>query len=111
MRQYRKLRNYLVKTVVICIQCVNQFTVVAKYVNLSAVEIEGRKIYTNSCFTTCIIQGTMSNRVKDFLYLDTKKRVLINGENGSNIYFYKFDFLKIHFLTSDLANYINLVDG
>ena len=88
-----------------------EFRLICCIVNQSAVEIEGRKIYTNSCFTTGIIQGSMDERVKDFLYLNTKKRVLVNGENGSNVYFYRFDFLKIHFLTSDLANYINLVNG
>ena len=88
-----------------------EFRLICCIVNQSAVEIEGRKICTNSCFTTGIIQGSMDDRVKDFLYLNTKKRVLINGENGSNVYFYRFDFLKIYFLTSDLANYINLLNG
>ena len=36
-----------------------------------------------------------------------KTRVLINGESGSNIYFCHFDFLKIHYISSDLDNYIN----
>ena len=53
----------------------------------------------------------MSNRVKDFLNLNTKWRVLVNGENGSTVYFYRLDFLKIHFLTSNLANYKNLLNN
>ena len=88
-----------------------EFRLIWSIVNQSAVEVEGRKIYSSSCFTTGIIQGTMSDRAKEFLYLNIQKCVLINGENGSNVYFYRFNFLKIHFLTSDLANYINLVDG
>ena len=54
--------------------------------------------------------GTMNDRVKEFLYLDTKKHVLINRENGRNVYFYRFDFMKIHFLTSNLANYIDILN-
>ena len=50
----------------------------------------------------------MNDRVKEFLYLDTKKHVLINRENGSNVYFYRFDFMKIYFLTSNLVNYIDI---
>ena len=47
-------------------------------------------------------------------------KVLFNGQNGrkegscqrsneSNAYFYRWDFFKIHFLTSRLRNYINIV--
>ena len=62
--------------------------------NQSAAEIESRRIYKNSCF----IEGTMNDMVKEFLYLDTsKKRVLINGVNGSHVSFYRFDFMKINF--------------
>ena len=86
-----------------------EFCLICCIVNQSPLEIEGRKIDTNSCFKTSIIQGAMSDRVKDFLYLNTKERVLVNGENGSSVYFYRFDFLKILFLTSHLANYINLL--
>ena len=60
---------------------------------------------------TGIVEGDMNSRVKEFLYQNTKKRVLINGENGSNVYFYRFYFLKIHFLTSDLRQYINLLQN
>ena len=88
-----------------------EFCFICCIVNQSAIEIEGRKTYTNSCFTTGIIQGAISDRVKDFLYLNRKKRVLVNGEDGSRVYFYRFDFLKIQFLTSDLANYINLLNN
>ena len=51
----------------------------------------------------------MNNRVKEFLFANTKKRVSINGENGSNVYFYRFDFLKIHFRTSRLRNHIDII--
>ena len=64
-----------------------EFRLICCIVNRSAVEIEGRKIYTNSCFIRGIIQGEMSNKVKDFLNLNTTQRVLVNGENGSNVYF------------------------
>ena len=65
----------------------------------------------NSCFTAGIIEGTMNDRVKEFLYLDAhKKLVLINGENGSNVYFYRSEFMKIHFSTSNLANYIDILN-
>ena len=85
-----------------------EFRLLCCIVNQSVVELRGRRLYTNSCFTTGIVEGDMNSRVKEFLYQNTKKRVLINGENGSNVYFYRFDFLKIHFLTSDLRQYINL---
>ena len=49
----------------------------------------------------------MNDRVKGFLYLSTKKRVLVNGESGSNVYFFKFDFLKIQYLLPNLDNYMN----
>ena len=29
----------------------------------------------------------MNDRVKEFLFLNTKKRVVIKGESGSNVYF------------------------
>ena len=80
-------------------------------VNQSNVETNGRKIYTQACFTTGIIEGSMNNRVKEFLFNNTKNRVLINGENGSNVYFYRFQFLKIHFLSSNISNYINILQN
>ena len=80
-------------------------------VNQSNIETNGRKIYTPACFTTGIIEGSMNNRVKEFLFNNTKKRVLINGENGSNVYFYRFQFLKIHFLSSNLSDYINILQN
>ena len=88
-----------------------EFRLVCCIVNQSAVELHGRRLYTNSCFTTRIVKGDMNTRVKEFLYQNTKKRVLINGENASNVYIYRFDFLKIHFLTSDLRQYINLLQN
>ena len=86
-----------------------KFRLVCCLVNQSAVELHGRRLYTNSCFTTGVIDGLMNNRVKELLFANTKKSVLINGENGSNIYFYRFDFLKIHFLASHLRNHIDII--
>ena len=85
-----------------------KFRLICCIVNQSAVELHGRQLYTNSCFATGVIDGPMNNRVKVFLFSNTKKRVLINGENGSNFYFYWLDFLKIHFLTSHLRNDIDV---
>ena len=86
-----------------------EFRLICYIVNQSAVELHGRRLYANSCFTTGVIDGPMNNRVKEFLFVNTKKRVLINGENGSNVYFYRFDFLKIHFRTSRLRNHIDII--
>ena len=88
-----------------------EFRLICCIVNQSNVETNGRKIYTQACFTTGIIEGSMNNRVKEFLFNNTKKRVLINGENGSNLYFYRFQFLKIHFLSSNLRDYINILQN
>ena len=88
---------------------VGEFRLTCCIVNQSATEIEGRLIYTNSCFTTAVTEGTKNEKVKEFLYLGTKKRILINGKNSSNVYFYHFDFMKIHFLTSNLENYIDIL--
>ena len=84
-----------------------EFRLVFSITNQSAVEIEGRRIFKNAFFTTGIIQGTMNDRVKKFVFLNTKKRVLVNGESGSNVYFFRFDFLKIHYLRSNLDNHMN----
>ena len=46
-----------------------------------------------SHYSTGVIDGPMNNRVKECLFPNTKKRVLINGQKGSNVYFYRFDFL------------------
>ena len=84
-----------------------EFRLICCIVNQSNVETNGRKIYTQDCFTTGIIEGSMNNRVKECLFNNTKKRVLINGENSSNVYlFYRFQFLKIHFLSFNLSGYI-----
>ena len=88
-----------------------EFRLICCIVNQSVVELHGRGLYTNSCFTTGIIEGSMNSRVKEYLFNNTKKRVLINGENDSNVYFYRFDFLKIQFLTSNLRQYINLLES
>ena len=88
-----------------------EFRSICCVVNQSATELHGKRLYTNSCFTTGIIEGVFNTRIKEYLFLNTKKRVLINGENGSNVYFYRFDFLQIHLLASDLRRYINLVQA
>ena len=88
-----------------------EFRLICCIVNQSVVGLHGRRLYTNSCFTTGIIEGSMNSRVKEYRFNNTKKRVLINGENGSNVYFYRFDFLKIQFLTSNLRQYINLLES
>ena len=67
-----------------------EFRLIGCIVNQSNKETNGRKIYTQDCFTTGIIEGSMNNRVKKCLFNNTKKRVLINGENSSNVYFYRF---------------------
>ena len=86
-----------------------EFGLVCCIVNQSAVASLGRRLFTNSCFTNGIIEGLMNDRIKKFLFLYNKKRVLVNGQNGSNTCFYRFNFLKIHFLTSRLRNYIDIV--
>ena len=85
-----------------------EFRLICSIINQSVAQVEGKRLYTNSCFTTGIIQGSMNDRVKDFLYINSKKRVLVNGENGSNVYFSRFDFLKIHCLSSNLDNVNNI---
>lgn len=77
--------------------------------NQLAVELNERKIYRTACFTTRVTEGSMNTRIKEFLFNNTKKRVLVDGENGSNVYFYRFQFLKVHFMTSNLSDYINLL--
>ena len=71
---------------------IGEFRLVCCIFNQSVVELHSRRLYTNSCFTTRVIESPINNRVKQFLFANTKKRVLINGENGSNVYFYRFDF-------------------
>ena len=67
---------------------VNLDYVVFTITNQSVVEIGCRRIFTNAVFTTEIIKGTMNDRVKEFLFLNTKKRVVINGESGCNVLFF-----------------------
>ena len=88
---------------------ISQFRLVCFIVNQPVLELHGRRLYTNSCFTTGIIEGPLNNRVKKCLFSNTKRRVFINGENGSNVYFYRFDFLNIHILTSHLRNHIDII--
>ena len=57
------------------------------------------------------MEGVFNKRIKEYLFLNTIKRVLINCENGCNVYFYRFDFFKIHLLASDLVRSINLVQS
>ena len=104
------LSNFIENVARVIPDASGEFRLVSCIVNQSAVELYRRIMYTNSCIMTGIIEDLMNNRVKEFLFLNTKKRVLINGENGSNIYFYRFDFLKIHFLTSNLRNYIGVLN-
>ena len=85
-----------------------EFCLISCIIYQSVAQVEGKRLYTNSGFTTRIIQGGMNDRVKDFLYINTKKRILVNGENGSNVYFSRFDFLKIYYLSSNLYNINNI---
>ena len=45
-----------------------EFRLVFNIVNQTTAEIEGSRLYTNTFFTAGVIQGTMNDRVKDFLY-------------------------------------------
>ena len=88
----------------------NEFKLVSNLMNQSMADIEGRKIYSNKFWTTGAIQGKMDDRVKTFLYANTKKSVLVNGESGSGVYFHRFIFLKLIFVTSRLAEYSHLIE-
>ena len=82
-----------------------EFRTIFSIMNQSAAQVEGKRIYSKTYWSSGLIQGKIiDERVKEFLYLNTKKGVLINGENGSNVYFYRFEFLKVHFITSFLVN-------
>ena len=75
-----------------------EFRTVFSIMNQSTAEIEGKRIYSNIFWSSELVLDRMKDqRVREFLYLNTKKRVLINGENGSNIYFHRFIFLKVQF--------------
>ena len=41
--------------------------------NQSVVELHGRQLCTNSCFTNGVIDGRKNNRVEEFLFSNTKK--------------------------------------
>ena len=87
-----------------------EFRTVFSIMNQSAAEIEGKRIYSNTFWSSELVLGRMKDqRVREFLYLNTKKRVLINGESGSNVYFHRFIFLKVQFITSALAQYNKLI--
>ena len=77
-----------------------EFRLVYCTVNQLLVQVERKYLYTNSCFTTSIIQCCFDTRVKEYLFVNTKMRVLINGENGSKVFFQRFEFLKIYFSLS-----------
>ena len=88
-----KVINEFIEIVARLIPIANgEFRLVCCIANQYVVELHGRRLYTTSCFTTGIVEGDMDSRVKEFLYQNTKKRVLINGETGSNVYFYRSDF-------------------
>ena len=74
-----------------------EFRFICCIVNQSTIELHGRRLYTNSFFTSGIAEGLINNRVKERLFQNTIKKVIINGVNGSSVYFCCFDFLKIHF--------------
>ena len=86
-----------------------EFSLICCIDDQSAVELHVTRLYTNSCLTTGLIDGPMNN-IKEFLFSNTKK-VLINGENDSNSYFYRFEFLKISSLASHLRNNIDIVNS
>ena len=41
--------------------------------NQSVVELHGRQLCTNSCFTNGVTDGRKNNRVEEFLFSNTKK--------------------------------------
>ena len=87
-----------------------EFRTVFSIMNQSAAEMEGKSIYSNTFWSSELVLGRMKDqRVREFLYVNTKKRVLINGENSSNVYFHRFIFLKVQFITSALAQYNKLI--
>ena len=88
-----------------------EFKLVCCIFNHSVLEFHSRRLYINSCFTTGVIDAPINNRVKEFFYFPIQKRVFINGQNGNNVYFYRFDFLKIHFLTFSLRNNIDIINS
>ena len=65
-------------------------------------------MYSNTIWSSEWVLGRMKDQ-REFLCLNTKKMVLMNGENGSNVYFHCFIFLKVHFITSALAQYNKLI--
>ena len=86
-----------------------EFRLICCIVNQYNVEANGQKIFRHACFNTGIVEGFMNTRIIEFSFNNAIKRVSVNLENGSNVYFYRFQFLKIHFMTSNLSDYINLL--
>ena len=52
---------------------ISEFRLVCCIVNQSAVELHGRRLYTNSCFTAVVVHGPMNNRVNKLLFANNKK--------------------------------------
>ena len=50
-----------------------EFRLVCCIVNQSAVELHGRRLYTNSCLTPEVIDGPMNDMVKEFSFSNTRK--------------------------------------
>ena len=87
-----------------------EFRTVFSIMNQSAAEIEAKRIYSSTFWSSELVLGRMKDqRAREFLYLNTRKGVLINGENSSNVYFHRFLFLKVYFITSALAQYNKLI--
>ena len=42
-------------------------------VKIAEEKLHGRRLHTNSCLTTGVIDGPMNNIVKEFLFSNTKK--------------------------------------
>ena len=50
-----------------------EFRLVCCIVNQSAVELHARRLYTNSCLITGVIDGPMNDMVKEFSFSNTRK--------------------------------------
>ena len=52
-----------------------EFRTVFSIMNQSAAEIEGKRIYSNTCWSSELVLGRMKDqRVREFLYLNTQKK-------------------------------------
>ena len=52
---------------------ISEFRLVCCIVSQPAVELYGRRLYTNSCFTTAVVDGPMNNSVNKLLFANIKK--------------------------------------